>query len=574
MSTPAGEIARTILDGFDEHYRLFRESSRGAKERFEQARWSAVLEASRDRIDFHDQGVRATVDEVLRLHPAVKADEALWPQVKLAYIGLLYNHRQPECAETFYNSVACRVLDRAYYHNEYIFWRPAVSTEHLDGREPTWRCYYPTRDGLCRTFRQILADLRLAPRWAHPARDLRLVVRVVRERFPAPREIAADLQLQVVSSLFYRNRAAYIIGRAINGNTETPFAVPLRLDARGALRLDALLVEHEHIAALFSLARAYFMIDTEVPAALVGFLRSIMPNKPAAELYTAIGLQKQGKTLFYRDLFVHLAHSNDLFVRAPGTRGMVMLVFTLPSLPYVFKLIRDQFEPPKDTTAEKVKRSYLLVKYHDRVGRMADTLEYSDVALPIDRFDPELLAELDRLAPSRVERDGEKLVINHLYVERRMVPLDVYMRDESEEKLRFAVRGWGDAVRELAAANIFPGDLLPKNFGVTRFGRVVFYDYDEICYLTEVRFRRIPTPRSDEDVLAAEPWFSVAPDDVFPEEFPTFVWKPGRQRELAKQYNADLADPDWWRIQQRRILEGTPAEFFPYPQELRFVNRP
>jgi isocitrate dehydrogenase kinase/phosphatase len=565
-------IAQTILDGLDLHYWLFREFSRRAREHFERGEWAAAWETNRDRIDMYGSRVNETVETLLQQLPQA-SNEALWPQVKTAYISLLYDHLQPECAETYYNSVACRVLHRSYYHNEYIFFRPAVSTEHLEGDEPTYRCYYPAAVGLRTALRAILADCGLGAPFENPRRDLRLLVRTMREHTPANTEAFANLQLQVLSSLFYRNQAAYVIGRLINGHSEHPFVVPIRRTTAGTLYLEALLVRPEDLASLFSLARAYFLVDMEVPSAYVSFLQALMPSKPKAELYTAVGLQKQGKTIFYRDLMEHLKHSADRFVIAPGVRGMVMMVFTLPSFPYVFKLIRDRFDPPKEASVSEVKAKYLLVKHHDRVGRMADTLEYSNVALPKSRFDPALLAELRRLCQDSLEEDGDSLVIHHLYIERRMIPLDVYLRDADEETLHHGIREYGEALRDLAAANIFPGDLLTKNFGVTRYGRLVFYDYDEICYLTECRFRRIPPPRSYDDELAAEPFYSIGPNDIFPEQFPTFLFPPGRARELFLHYNRDLVEIDFWLAAQERIRAGVLTEINSYPAALRFRNR-
>jgi isocitrate dehydrogenase kinase/phosphatase len=332
-----------------------------------------MRELARARIGMYDKRVEETVRKLLERFPEAQADESLWPAIKLAYIGLLHEHRQPECAETFYNSVACQVLHRRHYHNEFIFWRPAVATEHLEGETPTYRCYYPSRDGLRRTLKAIAASFRLDNPWEDSERDLRNVVRALRKHFPRPARARPDLQLQVLSSLFFRNKGAYVLGRLINGHRELPFAVPILQNERGELFLDALLVGEDALLVLFSFARAYFFVDMEVPAACVQFLRWLMPRKPRAELYMAVGLAKQGKTLFYRDLHYHLRHSTDRFVAAPGIPGLVMLVFTLPSFPYVFKLIRDRFAPPKDIDRQAVKDKYLMVKLHDRDGRMAYT---------------------------------------------------------------------------------------------------------------------------------------------------------------------------------------------------------
>jgi isocitrate dehydrogenase kinase/phosphatase len=567
------DIAHRILAGFDKHYRLFRATSAGARGRFERGDWAAVREASVERIKMYDQRVVEAVAEITDRFPEAERREALWQEIKLAYIGALYEHRQPECAETFYNSVACRVLHRRYYRNEYIFRRPAISTEHLGGDEPVYRCYYPAVTGMRAALRAIATSFDLDTPFANLERDLGYLERAIGERFPGPHEVHPNFQVQVLASLFFRNKAAYIVARAQNGPAEIPIVVPILKDARGELYLDALLTKRENVGRVFSLARAYFMVDMEVPSAYVAFLQSLLPSKPKAELYTLLGLQKQGKTLFFRDLIDHLKHSTDRFVVAPGTKGLVMVVFTLPSFPYVFKVIRDWFPPPKQVSRKKVLESYLVVKYHDRVGRMADTLEYSNVAFPLDRFEPALVEELLALAPSCVEIEGNQLVVRHLYIERRMVPLDLFLRTADAASTRDAVREYGAAVKELAGANIFPGDLLPKNFGVTRYGRVVFYDYDEICPLTDVCFREIPPPRSLEDEMAAEPFYAVGPNDVFPEELVTFLFPEGRARAAFLELHGELGLAGHWTSVQERIRAGEQADVFPYPESLRFNSR-
>jgi isocitrate dehydrogenase kinase/phosphatase len=571
--TIASEIARRIRDGFDDHYYLFRETSAKAKQRFERGDWAEIREASTDRIQMYDRRVAETVAALRASFPNAVRDNLVWPEVKVAYMGLLREHRQPECAETFFNSVACGVLARRYYRNEFIFRRPAISTEHLDGDEPSYRCYYPAQQGLRSAMRAALASFDLASPFQDMERDLRYVVRALGENFPGKLHLQPNFQLQVLSSLFYRNKAGYLVGRAINGSDEYPFVVPLLKAPDGSVYLDALLLKPENIGRVFSLARAYFMVDMEVPSAYVSFLQAILPSKSKAELYTMLGLQKQGKTLFYRDLMEHMKHSTDSFIMAPGTKGMVMSVFTLPSFPYVFKVIRDWFEPPKDTDRRRVKEKYLLVKYHDRVGRLADTLEYSNVALPVNRFAPDVVEELRRVAPSALEVDDDQLVIRHVYIERRMNPLDVHIRDVDEAGLSHCVREYGLAIKELASANIFPGDLLLKNFGVTRYGRVVFYDYDEITPLIDCNFRELPSPASHDEEMASEPWFSVSPNDIFPEQFPTFLFPPGRAREIFLEMHGDLAEARFWAAVQERIGAGIQDDIYPYPQEIRFTNR-
>lgn len=569
----AGSIARTILDGFDRHYGLFRATTALAKGRWERADWLGIREASRARIDMYDQRVREGVAAVHAALGGKPLEESLWPAIKRAYIGMLHEHYQPECAETFFNSVARRVLDKRYYKNDYIFTRPAISTEHLDGTEPTYRCYYPKRVDLRATLRQAIEDFGIGLPFVDLDRDIQWIGRALDEAPPESVEHAPNFQVHVLRSLFFRNKAAYVVGRVVNGATITPFVIPLLQDEERRVYVDTILLDPQVIGRLFSLARAYFFVDMEVPSAYVEFLQSIVPNKPKCELYMMLGLGKQGKTLFFRDLEQHLRRSTDTFVLAEGTKGMVMVVFTLPSFPYVFKIIRDWFVPPKDTDRQSVEERYKFVKLNDRVGRMADTLEYAHVAFPLDRLDGALVEELEKLAPSILERDGDRLVLRHLYIERRLVPLDVYLRKVDETRQRAAIDEYGKALKDLAAANIFAGDLLLKNFGITRYGRVIFYDYDELCELTECRFRTMPRARDDDEEMAGEAWFNVEKGDVFPEQFPTFLFPPGAQREMFLELHPDLARADFWRRQQARLEAGVEEDHFAYPEMLRFSAR-
>jgi len=346
---------------------------------------------------------------------------------------------------------------------------------------------------------------------------------------------------------------------------------------RGQLIIDTALFREDELLIVFSFARAYFMVDIEVPSAYVQFLRGLMPRKPRAELYNALGLQKHGKNLFYRDFLAHQRHSSDRFRIAPGIKGMVMLVFDLPSFPYVFKVIKDFYPPQKDTTREQIKGKYLLVKQHDRVGRMADTLEYSNVAFPRGRFEDELIAELKHFCPSLVEEDGDMLVIRHLYIERRMIPLNIYLQDATQagdrEAIERAVVEYGNAIKDLVAANIFPGDMLWKNFGVTRHGKVVFYDYDEIEYITDCNFRRVPAPRNEEEEMSGEVWYSVGPKDVFPETFGPFLLGNPGVREVFMKHHADLLDAGFWQAHKERIKAGHVHDVFPYEPAKRFASQ-
>ena len=568
-------IARAMLDGFDRHYRLFRQASAEAKGRFEAADWHGQQQAQAQRIAYYERRVAEATERLQREFEAATLPMEVWQQVKLHYIGLLINHYQPELAETFFNSVTTKILHRAYFHNDFIFVRSAVSTDHLENDEPaalpTYRAYYPTKETMVETWHRVVTNFQLAPEFENLGRDVADLMAAVDAQLGEVR-LRTNFQIQVLSSLFFRNKGAYIVGKIINGFTQTPFALPI-LHGRKGLVIDAALFAEDDLELVFSFARAYFMVTMEVPSAYVQFLRSLMPRKPRSEIYSALGLQKQGKSLFYRDLLMHMRHSSDKFRIAPGIKGMVMLVFDLPSFPYVFKVIKDFYPPPKDTTRELIKSKYLLVKQHDRVGRMADTLEYSDVAFPRARFDDELVAELRHFCASLVEEEGDDLVIRHCYIERRMIPLNIYLQDATPEQTRSVVIEYGNAIKDLVRANIFPGDMLWKNFGVTRHGRVVFYDYDEIEYLTDCTFRKVPEARNEEDEMSGEVWYRVGPKDVFPETFAPFLLGNPAIREVFMAEHADLLDPAFWQGHKQEILAGYVHDVFPYEAQKRFATR-
>ena len=594
-STVAYDIAKAMMDGFNRHYRLFRSESARSKHRFETRDWPAQQRAQRERIEFYDLRVNECV---MRLHKEFKADAQpmeVWEQVKLLYIGLLVNHHQPELAETFFNSVCTKILQRAYFQNDFIFVRPAVSTEYIENDErgalPTYRSYYPTHDSMQGEVRRMIEDFDLRVPFDDLGRDARLVLEAMRSRFDH-HKLRANFQLQALSGLFFRNKGAYVVGKIINGFQEVPFALPILHNENGRLVIDAALFGEDDLLMLFSFARAYFMVDMEVPSAYVQFLRSLMPRKPRAEFYNALGLAKQGKTLFYRDFLAHMRHSTDKFRIAPGIKGMVMLVFDLPSFPFVFKLIKDYYPPQKDTTREQIRGKYLLVKQHDRVGRMADTLEFSEVGFPRDRFTDELIAEIQKFAPSQMEisdRNGDgdvEVILKHCYIERRMIPLNIYLQEafdtlqapdvqdtalrRTREQITKAVVEYGNAIKDLVAANIFPGDMLWKNFGITRHGKVVFYDYDEIEYITDCNFRRVPAPRDEEEEMSGEIWYSVGPKDVFPETFGPFLLGNPMVREDFMKHHADLLDAAFWQAHKERIAAGHVFDVFPYERARRF----
>jgi isocitrate dehydrogenase kinase/phosphatase len=573
-SALAETIAETVLEGFNKHFRIFQKITAGAMGRYETEDWMAERDASRKRILFYDKRADEAVETLREIFGPALNEMTIWKQVKVLYIMLLHDHKQPELAETFYNTVFCRMFDRTYFNNEFIFVRSAVSTEYIESDRPAYHVYYPAKLGLRTTIRRVLKSCHFTLPFEDMQRDVHRITRALSEGFrERPRKAHLNFQIHVINAIFFRNKAAYVVGKAINEYDIFPFAVPILNNGDGALYVDTLLLGENALNQLFDFSYVYFMVEHPVPSAIVHFLQGLMPTRTKEDLYSAIGYHKQGKTDFYRDFLHHLTYSDDELIAAPGIPGMVMAVFTLPSYPYVFKVIRDRFAPPKEMSRKEVEGKYQLVKEHDRVGRMADMMEYSYVALPKSRFSVELLEELLDTCESSISCDSlGNLIIKHVYIERRMIPLNIELEDADQERIDGLIRGYGEAIKELAAANIFAGDLLFKNFGVTPLGRVVFYDYDEVVYLTDCHFRKIPPPRFPEDELASEPWYSVGPNDIFPEEFASFLLGDPRIRKAFLTYHRDLLEVDFWIDKQEKIRKGILEDVFPYPQSVRFTR--
>ncbi len=567
-------IAKTILSGFDKHFRIFNEHTARAAELFEKADWKEIQKNNRNRIQIYDKRIEESAEalgNIITGHHEY-LNEALWREIKLLYAQFLKSHPQPKLAESYYNSVFCRIHHRRYYNNDNIFVKSSLSFSDIQIRSPVVKSYYCHADDILETLKTMMTGFG----FGLPFEDLDRDVVSVRTRYlkTSRFEVGGDTEFRfdVVRRPFFRSKGAYIVGRIVTEYGDQPFSIPIINNEKGGLYLDTLILDTEEINVLFGFARAYFMVENDSPAALVSFLQGILARKSRTELYTHIGFQKHGKTQFYREFLEHLENSTDNLVRAPGIEGMVMSVFTLPSFPYVFKLIKDHFPPEKDTTEAEIKKRYNLVKLHDRVGRMADTLEYSDVALPKERFSQALLENLQQVAPSKIELEDNMVVIKHVYIERRMTPLNIYLKGATQKQVRDAILDYGDAIKQMICVNIFPGDMLLKNFGVSRHGRVIFYDYDEIEYLTDVNFRKIPESHNDHEEFSDKPWFFVGPNDVFPEQFLTFVLNKEKFRTPFLERHADLLDPEYWRDKQEQIRQGIYQNVFPYPEEVRFCN--
>ena len=567
-------IAHTILQGSDAMFGRFLDVTAEAQQRFEHQQWSQVHQALKTRISFYDHHVELVTNQIQIMLGGQYANQICLTAVKQAYQNLLVDYPRYDIAESFFNSVYCRIFKHRNINRDNIFVHS--SQQHRIPTYPsTLTRHYRVQTTVAAMIERMLDDQPFTLNWNDKQRDIQLLVTHLAAELGD--KLDQQLTLEQIREPFYRNKAAYLVGKLTFANGESlPLVLPI-LNHKGQLLLDAGICNVNDVSVIFGFARSYFMVYSPAPAALVRFLAQLLPNKNLAELYTAIGCQKHGKTEFYRQFLDHLAHSDDQFIIAPGIKGMVMSVFTLPSYDFVFKIIKDKFAPQKDISPQVVKQKYQLVKEHDRVGRMADTQEYRHFSFPRHRFSDELIHELLTIAPSIVTVTDDDVIIEHLYMERRMIPFNIYIETANDADLRYAVNEYGNAIKQLAAANIFPGDMLFKNFGVTRHKRVVFYDYDEITYMNEMNFRTIPEPRYPEDEMAAEPWYSVGINDVFPEEFRTFLLINPKVKTLFNELHQDLFEASYWQHLQNNISQELYPDVFPYHARHRLhinINKP
>lgn len=560
----ANLAARQIYDGFIRYRHRFREITCQAQKRFEEQDWHAQRADSLQRLNLYRQIVDRVVVMVQELLGERLTGKVVWVSMKAVYSGLIDEHADWELAETFFNSITRRIFTTVGVDAQIEFVDPDFDRPPLTDPQSLYTTYYPN------SLEETVKEMLLACQLRVPFADFAADCRQISERltgFLEEKQTSVS-RIDVVNSLFYRGKGAYLIGRVYTPQGLVPLALVL-LQGENGIFIDAVLLDEGSVSILFSFARAYFHVMVERPSDLMQFIHSILPRKRAAEIYISLGYNKHGKTELYRHLLNHLKASEAQFEVAPGQRGMVMIVFTLSDFDVVFKLIKDRFAPPKKTTRQDVMNNYAMVFRHDRAGRLIDAQSFEFLEFRRSRFTEELLDELLEVAAKTVCLQEETVVVSHAYVERQVIPLDIFLKQADAATANRVIIDYGQAIKDLAVTNIFAGDMLLKNFGVTRHERVVFYDYDELQPLTDCNFRKFPQAMTYEDELAAEPWFHIGEDDVFPEEFLRFMGLPNSVKETFLQHHSDLLEVAFWQQTQQRLEAGEIITIRPYLDEHR-----
>ncbi len=556
------EIAAVIVAAFINYNNDFRKITRRSKRRFETRDWSRNQKDAVERIELYENSVRRTVTAVEDSMAGSVLKKSLWARIKRQYSLQISGHADTEFFKTYYSSVTRRVFSTIGVDPLVEFVALDVKpTEHLLGMVNS--IIYRNRGETRYVFDEILSDYAFATPFKDVDRTIRFISAEVDAYCEADKKRGSIRRIEVLNPIFYRATRAYIVGRIDGDDWNCPLVIALKNTDEGIIA-DAVILSEDDVSMLFGFTRSYFHADLEIVGTTVAFLHSLMPQKPIAEIYTVLGRAKQGKTERYRSLFQHLANSSDKFIHARGDKGMVMEVFTLPSYDIVFKVIRDRFAYPKTIGRKDVIEKYQLVFRHDRAGRLVDAQEFRRLRLDRARFTDNLLKELLSECADTCRIEDDFVVIEHLYIERRLTPLNLFLREASEDAAKQAAIDYGQAIRDLALSNVFPGDLLLKNFGLTRHGRVIFYDYDELCFVTDCNFRRIPEARDDMDEMRAAAWFYIGPHDVFPEQFIQFLSFKDEARQAFLTHHGDLLTAQFWANLKIRHESGEVLEVLPY----------
>lgn len=563
MNGSADRIAQIAAGEFEDYCLEFATITARAPQRFQARDWHGLQEDSAARLELYNERVDQAVAGIGSALGTAAAANETWQAARSVYSKEVAARSDAEIAKTFFSSITRRVLKTEGTDPVVEFTDDPTSL--ADGEPDLIRL---ESGGVEAMLIELLGRSVVGDDWQNLERDVRLAALEIERRFALHGESDAVTVIEAYPQPFYRGRAAYVIGSITGGALTLPLAIAIHRTSRGMV-IGAVLVEHDDISVLFSYTRSSFMVAVADPAKLVNYLRRLMPHRKPAELFTTIGYNKHGKTERYRDLRAFIESSGATFEHARGIRGMVMIVFTFPGYDAVFKVIRDRFPYPKQTTRRQVMSKYRLVFRHDRAGRLIDAHEFEHLRFAAARFDEQLLAELQTEAAKSITVEDGQVTLHHVYVERKVIPLDIYLRESNPLKGRAAMIDYGRAIKNLAMSDIFPGDMLLKNFGVTRSGRVVFYDYDELTRLTECNFREMPQTTDPDQEMSADPWFGVGDHDVFPEEFRNFLGVRGELREVLEQHHGDLFGVRFWQRVQDRVKAGEVIEIFPYERSRR-----
>jgi isocitrate dehydrogenase kinase/phosphatase len=573
--------ARLTLDAFDAFNTAFRTITHRTRQKFEVRDWPGIRQDATERLDLYDQELdRLTSQLEAVLHEKVQ-DPGIWVSAKHRFANLVSQRYDIDRAETFFNSITRKMLRTLGINREveFFYLHPKTSSHQQD--ETVFRRYTKYADTRS-LVADILEEFSFRAGYENRERDSGLIAQEIDLHLWPIVGVNKSYSVDVVRAVFFRNKEAYIVGRIIIGSRVIPLIIPL-VNGPSGIYVDTILMQESEASIVFSFAYSYFLVDVERYDALIEFLHSLMPHAELAELYSSLGYNRHGKTEFYRDLhhFVHV--SREQFVIAPGLEGAVMIGFTLPSFGFVFKVIKDRpcflrsrIGTLKVITKDQVRYRYNFVSHRDRAGRMVDTQEFENLRFRKKRFSDDLLLEFVLAARNTVSITDEYVIIKHLYVQRKVVPLPMYFETEKNpEAIRHVLIDFGYFLKDLAASGVFPSDLFNIwNYGVTHWGRVVLFDYDDVLPIEQIRFREKPPPRDEiEEMEPEENRISATEDDFFIDEIDRYSGIPEPLKGVFKSVHGDLYTLKFWYDLTDRLNKGEIFDVIPYDRGKRFHDR-
>jgi isocitrate dehydrogenase kinase/phosphatase len=577
LNQSADLAAKLTLDAFDSFSRQFQTITLRAERRFEEKDWAGGLRDASERLDLYEAVLDRLAEQLVRALGASATEEALWAVARPRFAPLVSDRYDIDRAETFFNSATRKMLHTIGINRNVEFFFLHPKTPPSDQNPNLYRSY--SNDDTAHLVEAILADFPFRVGFGRLERDAQLVAHEI-DLFLWPRlRGGRSFRIDVVRNLFYRNKEAYIVGRIVVEEKPYPLVIPL-VNGESGVYADAVLLQQSEVSILFSFAYSYFFVDIERYDALIVFLQSILPGADLAELYTVLGYNRHGKTEFYRGLHRYVHVSREQFVIAPGKEGAVMIAFTLPNYGSVFKVIKDRpcflrspHDTPKTLTNEQVRRQYDFVSHRDRAGRMVDTQEFENLRFKRKRFSDLLVKEFAEAATRAVGISDEYIVLRHVYVQRKVVPLPIFFHSEmNPEGIRHVLLDFGYFLKDIAASGVFPSDLFNIwNYGVTPWGRVVLFDYDDVVPIERVTFREKPLPRAEfEETEAEEDWIVASEEDFFVDEIDRFSGIPEPLKGVFKSVHGDLYTLRFWQELAERLSRGELFDVVPYERGKRF----
>ena len=575
---PKKTVAVLISRVFNSYLSEFLIITKRAKTTFEQRDWRGGKRDAAERLSVYEKVLSQIAVQIEGILGRDATDRQTWMAIKRIFAPLIVGSENEDIAETFFNSVTRTLLKTVGIDREVEFFHLETRPLVAGPGPPLYRTFEGDRS-TAELIRLIVEGHRFNARYEDLDRDIKLVANEVDLMLWPFVRSGNHYSVDVLTPCFYRNKVAYIVGRILLGSRIVPLIIPLCNDASG-IHVDSVLLDEADANNVFGFAYSYFHVEVQVPSDLVVFLRTILPHKPVADLYNALGFNRHGKTEFYRDLhrFVHV--SKRQFITAPGREGAVMSVFTLPNYHYVFKVIKDRpcflrSGSITDKTIDKaeVKQRYKFVTHRDRVGRLVDTQEFENVRFKAKRYSEEVLHEFEVAARDSVTRQGEYVVVSHLYLQRKVTPLPIFFQEENDSAaIRQVVIDFGYFIKDLAATGLFPADLFNTwNYGVTEGNRVVLYDYDDVIPLEDATFRRKPGAMDEyEEMNPEEDWIIAEPTDFFVDEIDSFVGIPYALRGIFNSEHKDLFTMGFWENIKARVAEGEIIDIIAYDREKRF----